>query len=295
MRHKHDPGARITDERIDELVRDLQQIPETRPHLADAPELRLASDILRAYHDETEQDRRSLERVFARLMRDQALARPKVISLPRMIHQQERISPMQNYTAQTSSQPQTGWKRRLTLLAAVLCMLVLVGGFLTLANAARANHTTGVGSQSSITPTPQPTRKPAAQVIQKAILTASTIGKGEGIGPGLSGIVPEDHFKVNQQFWLFFLVNEDHGGTVSAKWYADGHPYRSSSLHIPALTDKPAQQTPSPVPTPSLNSPGNITVPIESNFSITYNRPASGKVELYWNGQLAVTLSFVVS
>jgi hypothetical protein len=34
--------------------------------------------------------------------------------------------------------------------------------------------------------------------------------------------------------------------------------------------------------------------PIESSFSITYGQPAEGKVELYWKGQLAMTLPFVV-
>ncbi len=293
MKRKHDPDAQITDKYINELIQTVQQHQEMRPSLADAPDLRLASDIRRAYQAETEQDRRSLQRVFARLVRDQELARPKVIAFPRITQQSERISTMQDYTVQTSSQPKTGWKRRLALFAAILCMFVLVGGFLTLANAAHANHPAGVGSQTSASP--RSSGKPASQVIQKAILTASTIGKGEGIGPGLSGIVPEDHFKVNRQFWLFFLINEDHGGTVSAKWYADGQLYRSSSLHIPALPNKPSQQTASPAPTPSLSSPGNITAPIESNFSVTYDLPATGKVELYWNGQLAITLSFVVS
>jgi len=280
MRHDNDPG----DEHIDELVQGLQQ------SLADAPDLRLAYDLRRAYQDETDQDRHSLEHVFIGLVGNQATARPKIISLPKLDQQQERISVMQKNATQPFSQSNTGWKRRLSVFAAVLCTMLLVGGFLTLFNAVRVNHTTSAGSQMEVTPTPQPTDSPASHAIQKAVLTDSPTGNSEGIGPGLSGITATNQFTVGQQLWIFFLVNDDGGGTVAVKWYANSRLSSSSSQSLPATP----RGGPSPAPTPSRNSPASAASPVESNFSTTYDQPAAGKVELYWKGQLAMTLFFVV-
>jgi hypothetical protein len=128
--------------------------------------------------------------------------------------------------------------------------------------------------------------------IDRAILSTSPIGKGEGIGPGLSGLTPADHFRAGHPFWLFFLVKATCGGTVLAKWYANGHFYRISSRYIPALPARLSART--PVPAPGCKSLVEVSISIESDFSITYGQPAAGRVELYWNGQFAMTLFFVV-
>ena len=290
MKRKNDPGAHMPDNRPGQ---DLQRRQQTRQSRAEASDLRLASDIRRAYQDEINQDRRSLQRVFARLMRDQAPARPKILSLPAMTPQPQRISVPHKHAVQMLAQPERGWKRRLALFAALLCTLVLTGGFLILASATRANSPTSTGSTITPTPARQSTTYPAAKSIPLALLTASDRGNSEGIGPGLSGLVPSRHFQVGQKFWLFFLVDAS-GGTVSAKWYADGRFYHVSSLSVPAWPTPPPAQASSSRPTPSPNSPGDAS-PLESNFSMTYDRQATARVELYWNGQLATTLSFVVT
>lgn len=306
MKHDNGPGSHITDEHIDGLVQNLQQRKKARQSLADVPDLRLADDIRRAYQDETDQDQLSLEQVFTRLVEGQATARPKIISLSKIDQQQERISAVQNNTFQTFSQRKPGWKRRLSVFAAILCMMVLIGGFLAIFNAERASHTTGVGSQIEVTPTPQPTGSPASHAIQKALLTAADTGNSEGIGPGLAGLTGATQFSVGQKFWLFFIVNDNGGGTVAVKWYTNGSLYSSSSQYIPSVPVSSSRggipptpgpgRTPTPAPTTSVPSTPTPTasVPVESNFSVTYNRPAQGKVELYWHGQLAMTLLFVV-
>lgn len=249
-----------------------------------APDLRLASDIRQAYRDESDQDQRSLERVLARLLENQAPGTQRVGVPPGAAHPPERIAHMHTRTAQ--------WKHRITLFAAFLCTLVLIGGFLTLAHAGRVNHTSSVGSQQTLTSPPTATTRPISHAIQKAILTAFSGGKGEGIGPGLSGLTPEDHFQVDQVIRLFVLVGVDNGGTVSARWYANGLLLLTSSLSIPAVPPQAPVQT--PVPTPARNAPVVLSVPIECSFHIIYTRPATGKVELYWNGQVALALTFVV-
>ncbi len=296
MKYDNGPGSHMRNGLIDGFIQNVQQRQKTRHDLADAPDQRLADDIRRAYQGETDQDQLSLERVFTRLVEGQVTARPKIISLSRIDQQQERISAMQNDTLQTFSPRQPGWKRRLSVLAAILCMMVLVGGFFAIFNVERASHTTGTGSQIKVTPTPQPTSSPASHAIQKALLTASNRGSSEGVGPGLSGLTGATHFSVGQKFWLFFIVNNG-GGTVAAKWYANGSLYSSSSQYIPyvpvsssrggILPTPELKKTPTPEPTASE--------PATSSFSITYNQPAQGKVELYWKGQLAMTLLFVVN
>lgn len=306
MKHDNGPGSHITDERIDELVQDLQQRQEMHQSLADAPDLRLAYDIRRTYQDETDQDQHSLERVFTRLAGNRATARPKIISLPKIDQQQERIFALQKNAIQTFSQHKPGWRRHLSVFAAILCTMLLIGGFLTIVNAVRTNRTTSVGSQIVITPTPQatrPTGSPASHVIPQAILTDSLTGNSEGIGPGLSGIAATNHFTVGQHFGIFFLVNDNGGGAVTVKWYENSRLYSSSARYIPPLpavsprkgaSPAPTPSRNSPVPTPSRNSPARTASPVESSFSVTYDQPAEGKVELYWNGKLAVTLLFVV-
>lgn len=285
---KPDDFSRPTmlDEQIEALARELEQRQRTRRDLADAPDLRLAQDIRQAYQAETNEDKRSLERVLSRLVANEAADQPKVISFPQVNTTGKRMPAMQTNTMNSSPQHKTKgrWGRRIGLIAAVLCLALLVGGFLSVLNATHANHTTGVGSSVTAKPTPQPTLHPASLVITKAVLTNSHTGNSEGLGPDLAGVTPATHFTTGQQFWVFFLVNNTTEGTVTAKWYENGHLYKTASQDL----------APSGVsPTSSRNSPGSS--PVESNFGIVYNQSAQGKVELYWNGQLELTLFFTVS
>lgn len=289
------------DEQIGELTNELERRQQAQSGLADTPDLRLTLDIRHAYQAETDEDQRSLERVLARLVGNETADQPKVIFLPQASKTQKRMSTMQNNTMNSSPQLRVngGWKKRVGLIAAVLCVALLMGGFLTVLNATHAGRTTGAGSRTSVTPTPQPT---APQVIQKAILTDSRAGNGEGIGPNLAGISSKTHFTVGQQFWIFFLAKAPNKGTVTVKWYENNTLYKTSSqelISVPAnssgTTPAPTPSGKAPLPTPSGNSSATNILPVESNFGITYNQAAAGKVEIYWNGHLEVTLDFVVS
>ena len=233
--------------------------------------------------------------------------------------QQERISALQKSMIQPFSQRQTGWKRRLSVFAAILCMILLIGGFLTVFNMIHASHTTSVGSQNGRTLTLQPAKSPASHAIQKALLSDSVAGNSEGVGPGLSGIASQNHFTVGQRIWLSYIWSAEESGTVVVKWYANGHLSSSSSqyMHYEApyqgrgIAPTPTVSggiAPTPtasggiVPTPTVSGgiaptsgPGSSSVPIESDLSTTYDQPTAGKVELYWKGQLAMTLFFAVS
>jgi hypothetical protein len=291
------------DEQIGEITNKLERRQQAQSGLADAPDLRLALDIRYAYQAEADEDQRSLERVLARLTGDDVADRPKVIFLPQANKPQKRMSTMQTNTMNSSPQPKdkgkSSWTKHVGLIAAVLCITLLVGGFLTVLNATHAGRTTGVGSHTTVTPTPQPT---APQVIQKAILTDSRAGNSEGVGPNLAGISSKTHFTVGQQFWIFFLAKAPNEGTATVKWYENNTLYKTSSqelISVPAnssgTTPAPTPSGNAPLPTPSGNSSATNILPVESNFSITYNQAGTGKVELYWNGQLELTLYFTVS
>lgn len=83
---------------------------------------------------------------------------------------------------------------------------------------------------------------------------------------------PTQSFKVNQIIYLTFSVPHPNNGTVTAKWYMNNRFYR---------------------PGPPLQAKkGNDT--INGRMEMAYATPAEGTVELYWNGQLAQRLFFVV-
>jgi hypothetical protein len=52
--------SRVTDANINELLQDLEERQRTCQSLADAPQLRMAHDIRRAYQAEAHEDSRSL-------------------------------------------------------------------------------------------------------------------------------------------------------------------------------------------------------------------------------------------
>ena len=292
MRHDHGSCMHMAEEHIDEVIRILRQRQEMHQSLADAPELRLADDIRRAYRDETNQDRHSLERVFLRLVENQETDRSKIVSISRRNQGQERISVMQKDTIQSLSQNKTGWKRRLSVVAAILCTMMLIGGFLLVFNVVR----TDTGSQVAVTPTPRPTTRPASQVFPRVVLTDSPTN-GEGVGPGFNGIPSVSQFIVGQRIWLLYEWSADESGLVVVKWYANGHLYRSSSQYMDYIMPYPGQKAPTPgvygvTATPVISTTPSL--PISSSFTITYSQPAAGKVELYWDGQLALSLSFTV-
>src|SRR5215471_8839794 len=111
----------VSDTSIDELVQDVKQRQQIHQSLADAPELRMTYDIRCAYQTETREDARSLDRVLARLLEDQAAVQPQALFLPHVSQQQERISTMQHsINTPIGGKTSRGWLQPAGLLAAVL-------------------------------------------------------------------------------------------------------------------------------------------------------------------------------
>src|SRR6266536_1880702 len=120
-------------------------------------------------------------------------------------------------------------------------------------------------AQSATLPVPQiiPTFGPASQIINSAA-TASKIDPATA-----QPQVPANQFKVDDTIFLTYSVHPKSPGIVTARWYPNNNYYQIS-------TSTPIKDASS------------------GYFPMQYLQPAEGKVELYWNGQLAVTLFFVV-
>jgi hypothetical protein len=81
--------------------------------------------------------------------------------------------------------------------------------------------------------------------------------------------VPTNQFKVGDTIFLTYSVHPKSPGIVTARWYTNNNFYQQSI----STSIKDASS---------------------GYFPMQYLQPAQGKVELYWNGQFAVTLYFVV-
>lgn len=119
--------------------------------------------------------------------------------------------------------------------------------------------------QSATLPVPQsaPNLGPASSIINSAT-TASKID--EGTAQPLS---PTNQFKVGDTIYLTYSVHPKSPGTVTAKWYTNDNPYQ-------------------------VSNPIVIKDAVSGYIQMQYLQPLEGKVELYWNDQLAITLLFVV-
>ena len=120
-------------------------------------------------------------------------------------------------------------------------------------------------AQSSTLPIPQtmPTFGTASQIINSAA-TASKIDQATA-----QPQVPTNQFKVGDTIFLTYSVHPKSPGVVTARWFTNNNFYQIS-------TSTPINDASS------------------GYFPMQYLQPAEGKVELFWNGQLAVTLFFVV-
>jgi hypothetical protein len=120
-------------------------------------------------------------------------------------------------------------------------------------------------TQSATLPVPQtvPTFGPASQIINSAA-TASKIDTATA-----QPQVPANQFKVGDTIFLTYSVHPRSPGIVAAKWYTNNNYYQIS-------TSTPIKDASS------------------GYFPMQYLQSAEGRVELYWNDQLAVTLFFVV-
>jgi hypothetical protein len=81
--------------------------------------------------------------------------------------------------------------------------------------------------------------------------------------------VPANLFKVGDTIFLTYSVHPKSAGIVTANWYTNNNFYQKST----STSIKDASS---------------------GYFPMQYLQPAEGRVELYWNNQLAITLYFVV-
>jgi hypothetical protein len=122
--------------------------------------------------------------------------------------------------------------------------------------------TTGI-SHTLAVPSTQETPGPGANFILSAAI-GSSIDKTSGQIPVLI-----NQFNVGDQIYVSCSLNITKPGQIVAKWYTGNLFWRSS----PPLAATPEHS---------------------AIFSIVYDAPTEGRVELYWNNQLAMTLLFVV-
>jgi hypothetical protein len=120
-------------------------------------------------------------------------------------------------------------------------------------------------AQPATLPIPQamPTFGPASQIINSAA-TAMKIDQTTA-----QPQVPSNQFKAGDTIFLTYSVHPKSPGVVTARWFTNNNFYQMS-------TSTPIKDASS------------------GYFPMQYLQPAEGKVELYWNGQFAIALLFVV-
>jgi hypothetical protein len=117
------------------------------------------------------------------------------------------------------------------------------------------------------TPTANTVRGPASNIIN-SVATASTIDPNSGYPKKATNI-----FTVNQKVYLTYSVHSNKAGTITVKWYTNGNIYFISTQKA----------------MPPKGSNG-----FNGNTDEIFAVPLEGRVEIYWNGQLAAQLYFVV-
>ncbi|HLJ32736.1 MAG TPA: hypothetical protein VKU38_03750 [Ktedonobacteraceae bacterium] len=256
--------TRITNMQIDELIQKLQQGQSDCQSMANEPELRMVHDIRRAYQAETCEDAHSLEHVLTKLKGDQAEAQTKILFLPHVYQQQERISTMQNTIETiTRSKSSKRWQQRARLLAAVLFLTLLVGGLLTALN---VGHIT--------TPTTQSTSSTIASSVITSVALSDNVN--------LSNQDPTmQQFTVGQTIWLTSMINvgkvKEPGSLMVVKWYENNRLYATTKHGVP-----------------QEESISTALTVVSLHSHQVFTQPGNGKVEVYLNGQLVTTLHFVI-
>ncbi len=109
------------------------------------------------------------------------------------------------------------------------------------------------------------TASPAAKVI-------TSVGLSNSVSS--SGLIPTyvNQFTVGHEIYLTCSTSTSQAGTVTVWWYTNNNRYQSQATPIPA------------------NKQNTLTV----LDHIVFGQPGEDKAEIYWNGQLAATVLFVV-
>jgi hypothetical protein len=128
---------------------------------------------------------------------------------------------------------------------------------------ARPQNLPATASQPLPDPSPNPIYGPAKNIINSAS-TASKIDPQTDIA-----LQPTNVFSPGQIIYLTYSVHPKSVGVVVLKWYTNGLLYKT-------------------VTSPPISDAKNGKVTMQ------FTQPVAGKVELYWNTELAITLFFVV-
>jgi hypothetical protein len=250
----------VTDAHIDGLLQDLEERQQTCQSLADAPELRIAHDIRRAYQGEAREDARSLERVLARLREDQVRMPSERLVLPHVSQSSEtvRTRPHRLGTP-VGDKSGRGWQPRAGLLVAAVLLTLLVGGLLTLSGVLRAGQTSLIGNSASQVVTSLVLSDNANQAVQASSMQT---------------------FAAGQTIWLTSMIDMKKikgSGILTVKWYENDQLYATSKRDFQ-------------LPKGKLIAEAMKAIPVRAHQVFT--KPGEGKVELYWNGQLVKVLHF---
>ncbi len=128
---------------------------------------------------------------------------------------------------------------------------------------ARPQNLPATASHALPDPSPNPIYGPAKNIINSAS-TASKIDPQTDIA-----LQPTNVFSPGQVIYLTYSVHPKSVGVVVLKWYTNGLLYKT-------------------VTSPPISDAKNGKVTMQ------FPQPVEGKVELYWNDQLAIALFFVV-
>lgn len=298
MIHSNDD---FTPKTVDEQIERCLQLPELRQQ---EPSAALTQALKLVCEEDAASLARVRERYTARL---QAMSAPSIQIATHVLpsHSRRKELAMHNLAdknASMSIQPPSKRTDRprprrsvfVSTIAAVIAIGLIAATSLFLFHG-HTQTNTGTGSPGS-PKVATPTAIPASQIIPKAVLTSPSGISGEGVGPGLSGITSQTQFTVGQQIWLEYIWSGYSSGPVVVKWYVGGSLYKTYSDNMIYTAPLAPGQDPGNIqetPIPGVAS-NPISVGPGSN-RITFDQPVTGKVELYWNGQLAQTLSFVVN
>ena len=254
--------SRVTDTDIDQLLQDLAEHQRTCQSLTDAPQLRMAHDIRRAYQTEARDDAHSLERVLAKLREDQAKTQGQEFSLAHVTRPPERISTMQHRLDTLAwSKSSRKWLQPAGMLAATLFLTLLIGGLLTMLGVIHIGQTA-------------PTARSASQVVTSVALSANSNQMAQAS--------TTQTFTVGQTIWLTSMINMAKmtgSGVLTVKWYENNRLF-ATATHT--------------VQIPKEQAVAGAEKAISVRAHQVFTQPGDGKVEVYWNGQLIETLHFSV-
>ena len=118
---------------------------------------------------------------------------------------------------------------------------------------------------------PVPTR-PVTYALASPVITSATTASS--IDANSQPKIPTNRFTAGKPIYVTYSIRAKTAGAVTSRWYTNGaFFYASPQVSIPPVKNGSS---------------------VSDSIEVIYYRAAEGKVELYWNNKLQVTLYFVV-